>query len=632
MRGQTAHRAGNRIDLSPSPLEFAILRLFREFIFVNVRRSVPVDRWIWHGLRVLLLGLVLTGCASVGTDPQQTDATQPEAQTAVPATGRAKPVPPPEYPVRPFGEATFFELLAAEVAADRGNLLEDRAHLVEALRRFVEQANATRDPGVVARATRLAFHLRDSEALGPMAKLWVEIEPDSLAARQIAVFVTQQEGDLVTSVRHMEAIRRLGGLANFEAFAYRGIGMDEAERELLLTTIGGLLEDYPGDVQLKFAKALLLEMNERYEDALVLVDEMIAAETTTNAIILKVDILMGLERTEEATDLLGAAVDETTDDKRLRLAYARFLYQIERLDDARAQYLVVLETNADDGDVLFALALIGLAQEKDNVAADYLSRMVRYGKRTDQAHYYLGGIAEREADTQRAISEYSRVAPGPTFILASARIAALMVDQGRLDEARQQLANLRKEYPDANDQIVLVEAELLNERGMSQEALALIDEFIDRDPDNIPLLYSRAITGEKIGDLSILERDLKRIIELQPNNADAMNALGYTLTDQTDRHEEALALIERALALRPGEAAFIDSMGWVQFRLRNYEEALVHLRRALELFPNDEVAGHLGEVLWMADRKDEARAVWDQALELAPDSVKLKAVLDRLTR
>ena len=137
------------------------------------------------------------------------------------------------------------------------------------------------------------------------------------------------------------------------------------------------------------------------------------------------------------------------------------------------------------------------------------------------------------------------------------------------------------------------------------------------------------MTGQRFGYLEILEGDLRRIIEIDPNNADALNALGYTLTDQTDRHEEALELIEKALAIKPDEAAFIDSMGWVQYRLQNYGAAILHLRRAFALFRNDEVAAHLGEVLWMVGKRVEALEIWNDALKWAPESEILRAVMQR---
>ncbi len=176
-----------------------------------------------------------------------------------------------------------------------------------------------------------------------------------------------------------------------------------------------------------------------------------------------------------------------------------------------------------------------------------------------------------------------------------------------------------------------VEAQVLSRHEFKEEVFALLDDAVDADSENVDLLYFRAMTGERFDRLDILERDLRAIIELEPDNADALNALGYSLTDQTDRHEEALVLIEKALTIKPDEAAFIDSMGWVQYRLKNFDEAARYLREALDMFPNDEVAAHLGEVLWSLGKKIEAGQVWEKALELTPDSEILKQVIDRFS-
>jgi Flp pilus assembly protein TadD len=205
-----------------------------------------------------------------------------------------------------------------------------------------------------------------------------------------------------------------------------------------------------------------------------------------------------------------------------------------------------------------------------------------------------------------------------------------MVVNDELTEARTYLEIARAEFPDMRIQLVLVEAQLLTDHAELSSVIDLLGTFLSESPDDADLLYFRAMTGEKAGDLDLLESDLRRIIELDPKNADALNALGYTLTDQTERHDEALDLITRALAIRPNEPAFIDSMGWVQYRLMNYEKALTYLRQALTLMRNDEVAAHLGEVLWVVGDKVEANKIWQEGLEREPDSKFLKDVIERL--
>ncbi|MCB1798279.1 MAG: tetratricopeptide repeat protein, partial [Gammaproteobacteria bacterium] len=144
------------------------------------------------------------------------------------------------------------------------------------------------------------------------------------------------------------------------------------------------------------------------------------------------------------------------------------------------------------------------------------------------------------------------------------------------------------------------------------------------------LRYNRALYIVELGDFEGMERDLRRLLDEDPDHADALNALGYTLADRNERLDEAFALVSRALKLRPDSPAVLDSMGWVLYRQGDLEQAAVYLRRALDLSQDDEIAAHLGEVLWVSGKQADARTVWRQALGHAPDSDKIRAVVERL--
>lgn len=578
------------------------------------------------GLSVLLGGCASVPPASDAADAEKSSADEP-MQTAsaedVRAAEQRRPEPE-EYPVSPFSRETLYQLLVAEVAGYRGEY-------ETALQKYLQTAIETRDPGVAARATRLAAYLKQNDAALTTAQIWAEEDPEDIDAHRHVADQLMRAGDLEGAVYHLEAVKRLGGLADFPMFAYRAANLDDEGRNALLAVVDRMLAEFPDDEQLLFSKAVLLEQNGDFEGSLAISNQLMETSEDVNVVTLKVNTLKNLHRTGEAVSFLEETLDALPENRRLRLIYARALFEVDRLDDARSQYELVLEQSPSDGDILFALALIAMEQGRDDEAKTYLERMVRWDRRAGEAHFYLGSIAERNGDVEVALREYKQAGDGYEFLPAQSRIAELLVEQGRVEEARTWLETRRGEYPSRYDQLLMVEAQLLSERGLRDPLFDLLDTAIDSDPENVDLLYYRAMTGQRFDRLDILERDLRRIISIDPDNADALNALGYTLTDQTDRHEEALALIERALEIKPNEAAFIDSLGWVMYRLGNYEEALKHLRRALELFQNDEVAAHLGEVLWVIGEKAEARQVWENALEFAPDSEILKRVIQRFT-
>lgn len=175
------------------------------------------------------------------------------------------------------------------------------------------------------------------------------------------------------------------------------------------------------------------------------------------------------------------------------------------------------------------------------------------------------------------------------------------------------------------------EAEILTNADRLNEAIEVYSLALDEFPENSDLLYARAMLAEKLDRLDVLEADLRSILSREPNNAEALNALGYTLADRTDRYDEALELIKQALALQPDDYYIVDSMGWVMYRMGRHQESIEHLRRAMTLSDDSEIAAHLGEVLWVTGDKQEAQEIWNTALESTPDDERLLDVIKRFS-
>jgi tetratricopeptide (TPR) repeat protein len=575
----------------------------------------------------LILGtlvlLTVSGCASNAMAPVEDQPVVLEDLDSESEVNEAGEVAEVQYPVRAFTQQGLYELLVAEIAGYRGQYQF-------ALSKYLEQSEATEDAGVAARTTRLANYLKDNRSILQASRIWVQADPDNLEARHYLVDQLIRQKDYVEAMSHMQEIKRLGGDARFDIFAYRVAGMDIQDRRNLLASVVEMLKSYPGERDLQFTQAALLEQLGERESAMEIVELLLADEAHVNLVILKVNLLRALGQNAGIIAFLEAQIEAGLDSRRLRIMYARQLFDADRRQDAKLQYQVLLSDDPEDGEVVFALALLAMSEEDDSTARRYLNRMIRLNTREDEAYYYLGSLAEKDGNTILAIREYGKVKRGYNFISAQARIAGLISGQEGLAEARTFLGQSRMANPSARGQLVLLEAQLLSDAKAEVELFGFLDGQLESDPDNLGLLYFRAMSGQKFGSLDILERDLQRVIELDPGNADALNALGYTLADQTERHKEAFALIERALTIKPEEAAFLDSMGWVLYRLDRLPEAIEYLQRAYQLFPNDEVAAHLGEVLWKDGQRFRAKRVWKEALKSAPESPFLIDILKRI--
>ena len=522
-----------------------------------------------------------------------------------------------------FPEGTLLALLTAEVAGYRGDYQY-------ALDQYLIEAEKTLDPGVAARVTRLAAYMKADDKLYQAASLWAQADPESLEAHQFLADQLVKRALYVDAFETMQTIDRLGGEAQFDYFAYRVGRMTQEDRQALLLGLNDMLTVNPNEPQILFSKAALLEALGDGPAALETADTLLGLKPAElNFIILKANLLSDLNQKQAAQAFLSEQLAINPDQPRLRLLLARLLFEAQAFSDARVQYQILHEIRPEDGEILFALAMLSIEQADFAQARLHLGRLVRTDQRVNQAQYYLGLVAEKTGDVALALREFAKVDGGYEYLSAQGRIVELISVNQSLEDARSYLAKKKLAHNGLRSQFDLIEGQLLSRVDAEDALFEHLDEAIEAQAGDIPLLYFRAMSGQKYDRLDILERDLKQVLTLDPGNADAMNALGYTLADQTDRYDEAYVLIEKALRLKPEEPAFIDSMGWVLYRLNRYEEAIDYLEQAFERFPNDEVAAHLGEVLWQSGKTRRAKRVWKEALSETPDSTFLQSVVKR---
>jgi len=311
------------------------------------------------------------------------------------------------------------------------------------------------------------------------------------------------------------------------------------------------------------------------------------------------------------------------------VAYARYLMQQGQLEAAQQQFYRLSRNFPLDGDLVLSLALLSWENKHHEDAKQYFNQLLDMKHRADEANIYLARIAASEKNYEQASLHFQQVSVGPQYALAQIQQALLLQEQGKTDQALTTLDAASAALPKEKAKFIMAKSEVLSSAGRNADAISALDQGLAELPDDTNMLYTRAMLREQIDDFAGMEADLRKVLELQPNNSAALNALGYTFADRNQRLNEAWDLIERAYNLNPKDPAIIDSMGWVKYRLGETQVALDFLRKAYDAFDDQEIAAHLGEVLWVTGQQEEAAIIWRNALEKAPDSQVIKDVMRR---
>jgi tetratricopeptide (TPR) repeat protein len=570
-------------------------------------------------LRILvaIAALYLTACAGTSQAPvEETTAKQiSEVETA--------DAEPKEVITRPFTDEGFHDLLVAEFAVRR-----NRFDL--ALGNYLQQAHTTRDKGVTQRATRLAQYLQADKATLDAAQLWVELEPKNVEAQYTLATILAKTDRPVEAIQHMAVVLEQGGRSNFSAIAAGSLSLSEEVRLDVENTVNQYLETYPKNTQLLTAKALLLQQRNELQSSLTTIREVLSLdETDISAVMVETRLLQLLKRDTEAYTRLESMLAKFPQNKRLRLQYARMLMATD-VPKAQEQFEILHQQSPDDADLLLSLALINSEMNNPDEAESYFNQLLETGEHDSEAHLYLGELAEKSGDWQSAIEHYSHIELGSNFLPATNRVIILYLEQGQMDNARIHIAELRQRYPEHSIRLYLLESELLRRNDQFQQGLDLLTEALMISPQQTDLLYARSMLSEKLNNASLMEQDLQAIINQEPDNATALNALGYVLANRSERLDDAYTMIQQAIALKPDDPAIMDSLGWVEYRRGNLANALLMLDKAYKIFPDAEIAAHLGEVLWQSGLEQQAREIWHKALSAQPDRVIIQHTIERL--
>lgn len=516
-------------------------------------------------------------------------------------------------------------LMRAEAA------LHDK-HYRAAASEYLQAAELSDEPEIAQRATQVAYSYGFNEEALKAARRWARLDPGNDSALLYVSQLYLRTGNIRRSQRSFEKLLKRG---------------TDPAADRLLALIPILSQEDPDkayELMLRLAKSHRESAEAHYAVAVMALqagETGVAGERALKASEIAPDwvkpqliyaraMLFGGDE-EGAIDYTSRLVgDDPAPDPEARIELAIMLLSAGRDDDALSQVNQILLEQPARTDALRLMAIINFRLDRLDAARDDFQDLLQSGHFSMDALYYLGRIADRDANLDEAVRYYAQVTHGNNAIISQRRAAGIMAQEGDDEKALEHLARFAEISPNHAVDMLQARAQLLATMERYPEALENYDLVVAYRPDAEEVHLGRAEILLQMGRVDDAIAVYRKSARRWPDSATTLNALGYTLADRTDEYDEAERLISKALELNPDSAAIIDSWGWVLFRQGQNAEALIHLERAYERFRDPEVASHIIEVLWALDRRDDAVTLLENAELLFPDNELLESVRERL--
>jgi len=531
-----------------------------------------------------------------------------------------------------MNEALLFNLLAGEFAGVRGDMQQSVNY-------YNKAAELSNDSAVIIRAAYISLYAGDYEQAIALTDRWLALySPAANTIKRIRIISFLQLQKLEPAVAMLEAMLiKDGNKLNRKMIAsVTHLLSKETTPQFAKQVAQRLNKKYPQEVFILLWLAKFEANLGEYDAALLHLNQLIAIdENMSDAYLIKAQIYGGMKKEQLAIEAIAVAIEKRPQDTRLRLQYGRMLVQMKLFEKALAHFKVLYKSMPDDENILLSLGLLSIETDNNPQAKKYLQTLLNKGHHNQQAHYYLGRIQQNDNEIIAAVANYDQVLDGDYWLDSKLRSVSLLAELGSVDVALSRLEALSKKINlDDNTRIkvYLAKGEVLRLMSRHKEAYTLYNSALNKSPENTDLLYARALTAEKLDLLDVTESDLKMVIMHEPENATALNALGYTLADRTERYKEAQKYILKAAQLLPDDPAILDSLGWVHFRLGQYKDAIKWLSKAFESLQDAEIAAHLGEALWMDGQIQKAQKIWTEGKKLNGNQTVLKDTIERLKK
>lgn len=518
----------------------------------------------------------------------------------------------------------LYKLLSAEMAINR-----DQPEI--ALRNYIDVAQETQDIKVAQRATQIALSIASLEEAYIPGKIWADQDKENLEAQitfSAIVLRMNKVEEAVPYVIQIMSVDPLDGDRHIVTL-FKQLP-EENERQNVVKVLKLVQPKVKHNLALVALADIALYEN-RIKEAVDFAHQAYKINPTDpKASILYTQALFQNEEPAKATAFVEEQLKKIPQSMHLRQYYTQFLIDHNQSQKAKEQMQVLSKLTDLTSKQRLQLARVCMQAGWLDLGEAFLQEVRKDKDEMDTANYFLARLYESKNEPFEAAKWYKEVKQGPFHVIAHIRGATLLMDHKKYKEALLVIDNADPQnYADLK-RLLLARIDIYTHNQQYQAAFDILTEALQSEPEDMDYLYSRAVVADKLHKIDIVEQDLKLILKYDPNHIDALNALGFILANRTERYEEAYTLIVKALHLSPNNPSILDSLGWVQYKMGKSKEAVATLRKALSMYPDPEIAAHLGEVLWSINQHEEASKVWKDALQSSPDNENLRKTMERL--
>tara|TARA_B110000261_G_C13078405_1_gene354970 strand:- start:519 stop:2168 length:1650 start_codon:yes stop_codon:yes gene_type:complete len=530
--------------------------------------------------------------------------------------------PLPLTPTESLTSDNLSHLLIGEFSLQRGDS-------ETATQRLLAVAQSTQDLDTVKRATYLAQFSQNPHLLQQTSLLWSQLSPQDPLPWQYMAQAASLMGQFNQATLALEQELKRGGGAGLPYIASLSINDTVATQANLQTTLLSWLDTYPNHKQLLLALALLAQHSEQFETAIIYTGKALAQDTHyLQAQVVYGELLLASQQTEAADTYLSQFTQPLNKAPRhLITLHAQVLTLMADYEQAYEYFNELATRYPEDPSYSYSAGLLAYENHQYALVYGHLQHLIELDSDNHSAYYYMGLSALHEDLPAQAVGYLQQVSKGPDRL--NALTLLLDLDSPEAQQRIPYFDQLRHQNQDLAADIFTLEAQYLQDIGDTDTALASYQAALQLYPNHIHLLYNYALLAQSSHQFDTTELMLQRIIKLEPDHTNALNALGYAYADRGVNLAEAEVLIRKALAHEPNNAAIIDSLGWVSYRLGHLRQSLTLLTKAYDIMPAAEIAAHLGAVKWALGDTKGAFETWNLALSLEPDNALIKqAILD----